>query len=115
MALKYLDTKVFERTIYDAQQAGIKVSSEVLNDTVSIFDLDDLETAVFFAIYIETKNRKKRAFIRNTDELSKTFSYTLNARMVDFLIRSLAEKGCIKALLPEKDAKFGMYVCMSVC
>ena len=110
MALKYLDTNVFKRTIFEAQQAGIKVSLDVLNDTVKIFDLNDLELAVFFAIYTETK-----AFIRNTEQLSKTFGYTLNAQMVDFIIRSLAEKGCIKAILPEKDAKFGTYICVSIC
>ena len=35
--------------------------------------------------------------------------------MVDFIIRSLVEKGCIKAILPEKDAKFGTYICVSIC
>lgn len=115
MALKYLDTNVFKRSIFEAQQAGIKVSFDVLNDTVKIFDLNDLELAVFFTIYIETKVLETKAFIRNTEQLSKTFAYTLNAQMVDFIIRSLAEKGCIKAILPEKDAKFGTYVCVSVC
>ena len=51
MALKYLDTNVFKRTIFEAQQAGIKVSLDVLNDTVKIFDLNDLELAVFWRIY----------------------------------------------------------------
>ena len=115
MALKYLDTNVFKRSIFEAQQAGIKVSFDVLNDTVEIFDLNDLELAVFFTIYIETKVIDTKAFIRNTEQLSKTFGYTLNAQMVDFIIRSLAEKGCIKAILPEKDAKFGKYICISVC
>ena len=63
----------------------------------------------------ENENKAKKAFIRSTEELSATFAYTLSPELVDSIIRSLAEKGCIKAILPEKDAKFGTYVCVSVC
>lgn len=115
MALKYLDINKFERPIFEAHERGIRVCFENLKGTVEHFDLNDLELAVFYAIYLETRDKEKKAFIRNAEELSATFAYTLSPELVDSIIRSLAEKGCIKAILPEKDAKFGMYVCMSIC
>ena len=115
MALGYLNINKFERPIMEAHDLGIRVCFENLKGTVEHFDLNDLELSVFYAIYLETRDMGKRAFIRSTDELSATFAYTLSPELVDSIIRSLAEKGCIKALLPEKDARFGMYVCMSIC
>lgn len=115
MALKYLDINKFERPIFEAHERGIRVCFENLKGTVEHFDLNDLELAVFYAIYLETRDKEKRAFIRNTDELSATFAYTLSPELVDSIIRELVKKGCVKAILPDKNQKFGIYVCMSIC
>lgn len=115
MALKYLDINKFERPVFEAHERGIRVCFENLKGTVEHFDLNDLELAVFYAIYLETRDKAKRVFIRSTEELSATFAYTLSPELVDSIIRSLAEKGCIKAILPDKDQRYGMYVCRSIC
>lgn len=115
MALKYLDINKFERPVFEAHERGIRVCFENLKGTVECFDLNDLELAVFYAIYLETRDNEKRAFIRSTDELSATFGYTLSPELVDSIIRELLKKGCIKAILPNEDQRYGMYVCRSIC